>query len=188
MIARLTIALFLILGTGCGGSLLGINVFVVDQKTALERQVLGSYEAIGADLASFASVRGVNPDGTMKPERKMTDNQRAVLMAMNNRRYNRDDLDTLLAAGVVGETRNGLLERRNAETPVPPNVDPRVADAVIAEENADRRIIVDRLVETTPGVKPGQRGEVEFIFARLNQDLAPVGSPIQDASGAWSRK
>lgn len=173
--------------TGCG-SLLGINLFVVDEKTALEQQVLGTYETIGTDLSSYASVRGVNPDGTQSEPPKMTDSQRQVMQALNNRRYNRDDVNLLLSERIVGEGINGLLELQVETVSAVGNLTPALVQEVISEENRDRSVIVERLMQTTPGVTPANRAEVEAIFARLNIDLAPAGSRIQSADGSWGTK
>lgn len=172
--------------TGCS-RLLGINLNIVGEKTSLERQVLGTYKELGQDLAVYASVRGVEPDGSLAPPTPMTDSQRAVLQAINNRRYNRDDLDAILAAGVVGEGSDGLLVKRdNAGRPAPLRAD--LMEQIIEEENRDRRTILDRLMATTPGVTELERRDVAWIFAGLNQDLAPAGSSIQARDGSWSTK
>lgn len=180
------ILLFLPLAAGCGG-LLNVNVMVVDQQTALERQVLGTYEQLGEDLALFASVRAVEPDGTLAAPPEVTDSQAAALAALNNRRYNRDDLDALLRSGAVGEGNQGLLLVRDAnilEAALPNGLGPRVLE----EENADRRVLLRRLVETTPGATPADAPRIAAIFARLNRDLAPEGAPVQDEEGQWQTR
>ncbi len=173
---------------GCRGSFLAIDLFVVDEKTALERQVLGAYEEIGRDLASYASMRAVEPDGSLIQPREMTGSQRDTVRAMNNRRYNRDDLDTMLAEGVVGEGRNGFLVWRTDSLPADFPLEEDLANQVFEEDNADRRTILERLWTTAPGATEEDREEIEFILAELNQDLAPAGSPIQSRDGEWSRK
>ena len=172
---------------GCAGNLFGLNLFVVGEKTALEKQVLGTYESIGADLSTYASVRGVNPDGTMKPPRDITESQAAVLLAMNNRQYNRDDLNTLLLAGIVGEANTGLLVRVDG-APAATDLSPALVDRIFEEENKDRSTIIERLMKTTPGATEENRAEVAWIFATLNQELAPKGSRIQTQLGEWTTK
>lgn len=176
------------LSAGCAGSLLGINLFVVDEKTALEQQVLGTYESIGTDLSSYGSVRGVNPDGSINPPPPMTDSQREVMRAMNNRRYNRDDVNLMLQEGIVGEGSDGLLVILADPIPAAGGLTPTLAREVINEENNDRRTILERLMQTTPGVTEADRPEVQRIFATLNRDLAPAGARIQQADGGWSVK
>jgi len=177
-----------LLATGCGGNLLGLNVFVVGERSALERQVLGSYEELGRDLTAYASVRGVNTDGTLKPAPLTTDSQQAVLRALNNRRYNRDDVNSLLAAGAVGEGNGGLLVVREESLAQQTDLNAPLVSTVLEEENADRAAILLRLVETTPGVSEQNRSEVAWIFATLNQELAPAGTMLQTREGIWVRK
>lgn len=174
--------------TACSGSLFSINLNVVDQKTALEQQVLGTYGELGRDLTAYASVRGVNPDGTLavKPER--TDSQAAVMQAFSNRRYNRDDIQDLLDLGVVGEANTGLLIWRDENIPDTLEYDRPLAEELVNEENRDRQTILQRLMTTTPGVGDQDREEVEFVFAELNQELAPIGAYIQGRDGAWRQK
>jgi hypothetical protein len=174
--------------SGCVGKLFGVNLFAVGEKSALEQQVLGTYEQVGRDLAVYASVRGVAPDGSLKEPPPITSSQQAAIQAMNNRRYNRDDLEVILLSGAVGEGNDGLLalldENRLART----SLGMELSRQVIAEENADRRTLIDRLMLTTPGVTETDRPEVSWIFATLNQQLAPTGSSLQTRAGEWSTK
>ncbi len=178
----------LILASGCTRPLLGINLFVVGERTALERQVLGTYEKIGRDLATYASVRGVNPDGTLSPPPELTESQQQAIAAMNNRRYNRDDVDTLLRVQFVGEGRNGRLVRLVDQIHPVEGLSPELIGEIIAEENEDRETILARLMETTPGVEEDDREEVEWILAGLNRDMAPPGAMYQRRDGSWRMK
>lgn len=178
----------LFLPTGCVSRLFGLNLYVIGERSSLERQVLGTYQEIGRDLSAYASVRGVNPDGTLKTPPKSTDSQARVLEAMGNRRYNRDDLDLLLTNGIVGEGADGMLA---VLAEIPELLDQMTAPLItqlIAEENRDRGIIIDRLVRTTPGVTEENRGEVAWVFATLNHDQAPASSRIQAKTGEWKTK
>ncbi|MBI1291900.1 DUF1318 domain-containing protein [bacterium] len=177
-----------LLTTGCVGSLFGINLTAVGEKTALERQVLGTYEQIGRDLSVYASVRGVDPSGALKEPPASTDSQRATMLALNNRRYNRDDLELLLTAGAVGEGNDGLLSIRNDAAVTASTIGEELARQVIVEENRDRVTILSRLQETTPGVTEANRADVAWVFATLNHDLAPAGASIQRRDGTWVTK
>ncbi len=173
--------------TGCG-SLLGVNIDFVGEKTALEKQVLGNYQALGRDLSVYSSVRAVEPDGSISEPPKMSKSQKKVMEAIKNRKYNRDDLNVLLLSGAIGEANTGLIEIRDLEL-IPKNtIGEDLAREVIEEENSDRGVILERLMTTTPGVTEDQRGEVSWIFANLNRDLAPEGSMIQERNGMWRKK
>lgn len=185
-----TIAMLAILAfsTGCG-RLFDVNLFFVGEQTSLERQVLGTYSALGEDLLIYSSVRGVDPDGSLRPAPETTESQRAAFAAMRNREYNRDDIDRLLAGGFIGEDNRGMLQMQStgsSDTLQSLSTD-QVAE-LIAEENGDRQVILARLVETSPGVTDEQLPQVFWIFASLNQDAAPAGSWIQDRAGNWRVK
>ncbi len=173
---------------GCGGRLVDVNVLVVGEQTALEKQVLGSYRGLGTDLAAYSSVRGVEPDGTLRMPPPATESEAAAMRAMQSRAYNRDDVESLLAAGAMGEGNDGLLVLRRNPPVAVGTISPPEIERIVEEENIDRRVLLERLRLTVPGLRPDQHGEVAWIFARLNRDAAPVGSPIQERDGTWRTK
>ena len=164
-----------------------VNLTFVGERTALERQVLGTYEEIGRDLASFGSVRGVNPDGSLSPPPARTTSQEAFLQAMANRQFNRDDVGTLLLVGHVREGRDGLLQPGESLSGSIPFSDVETA-AIVDEENADRTTLIERLLQTTPGVTAEDRDRVAWVVATLNHDLAPPGAWLQNEDGTWRQK
>lgn len=174
----------LLLG-GCGGRLFGVNLAIVGERTALERQVIGTYAELGTELEAYASVRAVDTDGTLNPRPATTPSQTAALRALQNRQYNRDDLDELLRAGVVGEGHDGRVVALVAPIPPVSRITPELIARVVAEENQDRTVILTRLMETTPGIRPEDEPEVVRIFAALNQELAPAGSLVEPREGQW---
>jgi len=178
-----------LMSAGCASSLVNVNLNVVGEQTALEKQVLGTYKSLGEDLMIYSSVRGVDESGSLKTPPPATDSQRAVSAAMRNREYNRDDIQRILAAGVAGESNDGrLVTRKEAAME---NMDGLSRDQVqklIEEENADRRIVVERLAATTPNLTNEQRGQVGSIFAQLNHEIAPAGAWLQNTDGSWRRK
>lgn len=178
---------FLFVLSGCR-SLVDVDLTFVGEQSALERQVLGNYSAIGRDLTLYASVRAVQPDGTLAPSLEMTSSQQAVLQAFNNRKYNRDDVDRMLEAKAVGEGNDGFLKVRTIENAVNQETSEELLRQIIEEENSDRAIIIERLVTTTPGVTESQNAEIAWIFATLNAELAPEGSLIQNRDGEWQEK
>lgn len=188
IISLVGVAALPIMLTGCGGRLLGINLVVVGEQTALERQVLGTYEEIGSDLAAFSSVRAVDPEGNLVEPPAMTESQSAVMRALNNRRYNRDDLDLLLRERILREGNDGFLSFQEGVDAGASSLGAEMTRQIIEEENRDRATLIDRLVLTTPGVTEDDRPEVAWIFATLNQQAAPAGSHIQQRDGEWRVK
>lgn len=184
-IASVALLAAALLAAGCG-RLFDVNLFVVGEQTALEKQVLGTYSALGEDLLVHASVRGVAEDGSLKVPPPATASQRAAFDAMRNREYNRDDVDALLAAGIVGEGIDGMLAPR----PEPHGVVDLTAEErtrAVEEENRDRVAVLARLVETS-GTGEADRAAVAAIFAGINRDAAPRGAWVERAAGQWSRK
>jgi hypothetical protein len=173
--------------SGCNRPLFGVNFFVVGEQTSLERQVLGTYGALGEDLLIYSSVRGVDEEGNLRTPPPRTESQEAAFAAMRNRDYNRDDVDAMLGAGLVGEGRNGLLEWRDRSAALPPGITLDQAERIVAEENRDRGVVLERLMATVPGIDASGRQEVERIFAGLNRELAPSGAWVQADDGSWSR-
>ncbi len=173
---------------GCGGPLLGVNLFVVGERSSLEKQVLGSYRALHSDFEAFGSVRGVDEFGRVREAPRVTDSKRAALRALQNQAYNQDDIRAFLQEGLVGEAKDGRLvifEERLAQEPADRQAFTR---AVVEEENADREILIRRLMETTPDVSAGDEARVRAVFASLNRDNAPAGARIQTEDGEWSTK
>lgn len=173
--------------TGCGRSLFNVNFFIVGEQTSLEKQVLGTYGALGEDLLLYSSVRGVDEDGSLKTPPPATDSQQAAFAAMRNREYNRDDINALLSAGVVGEANNGLLEWRDRNAAMPEGLTTEQVEQIVEEENRDRGVVLGRLMDTVPGIDDSKRREVERIFAGLNLEEAPEGAWVQGEDGSWGR-
>ena len=69
-----------------------MNVTIIDQKTALENQILGSYEELGNEVLLLASVRSVDEEGKLKPVIEVPKGKRLALKAMQRQEFNRDDI------------------------------------------------------------------------------------------------
>lgn len=184
----LMLAVMAAASTGClkkMSSLVGVNVEVVDEKTLLERQILGSYEALSQDLVLVASVRSVDDKGRLVPLPDLPPGQRKALNAMRVQEFYRDDVDRLKASGVLGEDNKGHLQIRKQPTD-PQNK--QLADTLVKTVNEARDAIVERILETNEHLEPGDRARVEATFASVHQDAAKAGEWIQAGDGQWSRK
>ena len=178
-----------LLSTACTGSLFNVDLFVVGEQTSLEKQVLGTYNSLGENLLIYSSVRGVADDGSLKVSPPATESQESTYLAMRNREYNRGDVEVILREGIAGEANDGMLVLRPEAAPQTiADLTREEVERVVAEENADRETVLDRLVRTTPGVDESSRADVGWIFAGLNRDLAPDGVWIQTRDGEWVRK
>ncbi|MBN1352210.1 DUF1318 domain-containing protein [candidate division KSB1 bacterium] len=157
------------------------EVKVTGEKSALENQVIGTYEQIEEDTWMVASVRSTG----QKQEKKVSPEQKRILEAMKNRQFNKDDIDELKRDGAIGESMRGFLEIRPHERL---NSDPvyskRVTD-LIAEENRDRETVMNRIAESSTNAS---KEEVYSIMARYNFEKAEPGTWIQLDSGEWVKK
>ena len=87
--------------TACG-KLLGVDVTIVDQKTALENQILGSYEELGKEMLLLASVRSVDEEGKLKTVAEIPPGKREAIRAMQRQEFNRDDIQDFKKTGIAG--------------------------------------------------------------------------------------
>ena len=174
----------LFLSSSCA-NLVQVKVDVVDQRTALENQVLGSYESVEGDRMLLASVRSINKNGELVPVPPIPEGKKRAIRAMQRSLFNRDDIDQLKMAGGAGEGKDGYL--RYFEIPETLNDAKKVAFAknLISEENEDRRTLYMRIVEINSQFKDGEIERVATIMAGLNRDSAQKGEMIETDSGRW---
>ncbi len=101
-----------------------------------------------------------------------------IKQALENRRDRFDELEDWKAKGVIGENNNGYvaLLQDNAE-----------AERLAIEENADRKIIYEAIVEQN-NLGPDSLNIVEKVFARVQREKAEAGHKIQKESAAWITK
>jgi uncharacterized protein YdbL (DUF1318 family) len=119
---------------------------------------------------------------------KLSLEKKEVLEAVQNRKFNKDDIDEFKRDGALGENNEGFLELR----PVARfDSDPdyrNLVTQIMEEENRDRRIIYDRVMEVNPAAGGAGVQKVYSIFAKLNRDDAEAGMWIQQPDGRWLQK
>lgn len=176
--------------SGCGVLLpdLNVNVNVLDQRTQLENQVRGTYEALDPELLMVASVRGVDASGGLVARPELTDSKEEALRAVQSRAFNRDDLEQFFAAGCAGEATSGEVVRRPCDSGPPDDARGAFMDAIVAEENRDRRVLMRRVLATNADLGDRDIDQVRRIFADLNRESAAPGTWIQAPTGEWARK
>ncbi|HOX38341.1 MAG TPA: DUF1318 domain-containing protein [Candidatus Brocadiia bacterium] len=175
--------------TGCLKGL-SPNIRTVTKQEALRNQVLGSFEQLSSEEYEVASVRAVDAaSGAVTPPPAVTPSKKEALAAQQSRMFNRDDIESFKEIGCVREKADGELEfKKTTETDSSPDLERR-ARAIVDEENADRAVIMRRLVDTTPGLD-GEDGMkvVREIFASRQRELAKAGEWIQEPDGQWVQK
>ncbi len=178
-----TISLF----SACG-KLVDVNVTVIDQKTALENQILGSYEELGNEMVLLASVRSVDENGKLKPVVKTPPAKLKAIKAMQRMEFNRDDIQRFKEMGIVGEKNDGFLNFFETEKTQKDQQLKVFAQTIINEENEDRETILNRVIATNIRFSPKDLPKVKKVYANLNRDNALTGEKIQMEDGTWTLK
>ncbi|MHC4592981.1 MAG: YdbL family probable chaperone protein, partial [Planctomycetota bacterium] len=154
----LLLASGLLLACGCNvlEGLVGTEIAVKGGQRSLEEQVLGSFEHIGEEVYLLAGVRAVDPvSGVPTPPRPMTPSEQRALAARRRMEFNRDDVLAFKAEGYVGEGNDGLLAQFDERLQDLKAADPRrfeLVREIVAEENEDRLIVMQRIVDTSPAL------------------------------------
>ena len=160
------------------------EVRVTGEMTALEKEVLGTYREIEQDSWMVASTRSstAGKSQTISPEKKK------VLDAKRRQKSNQDDILEFKTAGWIGENNLGYLEIvEQAENPIH-GERAEFVSTLVKEENEDREVIVDRVIELNENLKDAVRENILTIFAEMNQKNSPIGTWIQDQLGKWMLK
>lgn len=175
---------FLAVLTGCGGPLVGVTV--VDERTALENQVLGTYQELNQQVMLVASVRYIDPKGKLKQTQELPPGKKEVVRALQRVSFNKDDLNRYKALGIIGENNEGGVTLLEPEKVKP--ADRAFVENLVKEENEDRLVIMSRIIETNETLSPTDLPRVHKMFAALNRDKALKGERIQLDNGKWIQK
>jgi uncharacterized protein YdbL (DUF1318 family) len=169
----------------CTQKLVDVNVTIVDQKTALENQILGSYKELDNDVLLLASVRSIDEKGKLKPATEIPKGKLKALRALQRQEFNRDDIQEFKQSLCAGEGNDGYLKFFVNERIKTDAKYKEFVETLIAEENEDRRIVLQRIVATNETFTDQDLAKVEKISASLNRDNAKPGEKIQEETGSW---
>lgn len=159
-------------GAGCPQ----VKPVMLDKKTQLENQILGTFQRLEQDLVLASSVRGAAPASKLSPL------QREAVEAMMSREFNRDDIDELKQARIVGEANTGMLKL--LAPPKEPALAKRVT-ALVEEENDNRMVIIRRAIQLNSDLTNRDLPAVQRTFYRLNVQTAKSGDRVQLENGRW---
>ncbi len=191
-------AVLLLLSGGC--SIKPPEVRLTGEKTALEREIIGTYHQMAEDTWMVASTRSVAD----RPRSVMSAEKKKVLEALQQQAFNRDDVEEFKKKAYVGEDNQGLLilmsgdgvqagsgNRDLIAVKKKEMADPEEKELVqdiLQEENLCRQVVMERVVELNEALKKAVSKDVLAVFAKMYQDNSPKGTWIQNSAGIWVKK
>lgn len=189
----LTVALSLAFLFG-GCTLAKVDVNVVSERTSLENQVLGTYNALSEDVLLVASVRGVSPTGKVDAPQKHSPEHQEAAQALEAIAFHADDVDTFKRLGWVGESLQGTLTPFERALPEKAPADLKAFAArfsagefkqVVDEVNRSREILMLRVVRTNENFTAKDLPAIRKVFARINRQNSAPGTRVQGDDGHW---
>jgi hypothetical protein len=159
------------------------KVQITGEKTALENQILGTYNEIEEDVWMVASLRAADPN----KEVEISEGKKRVLEAMQNRDFNRDDIAEFKRDGAIGEDNRGLLTLRPSDKLEDEDYK-QLVEEILEEDNEDRMVIMRRVIEVNEEFTEDDLPAVREVFAKLNREKAKDGEWIQLPDEGWVRK
>jgi len=161
----------------CGTACVKLNPTILDHKTQLENQVLGSFQRLERDLVLASSVRGDRAQ-------PLSPLQREALEAMMTREFQRDDIEQAKREGRVGEATSALLVSLDAPKEEPAR---RAFERLIRRENSARTVLIRRVIQLNRELSDRDLPLVRRIFYRLNVKAARPGDRVQRENGSWEQ-
>jgi len=184
----------LIVIQGC--TLASVNVEVMSERTALENQILGTYNALDREMLLAASVRGVDEKGQIKTPPKKSRGRKDAVEAMQILDFHSDDLRRFKDLGWIGENREGLIEVLGMKKGSIPEELKDFAEGIKQEElvsivshtNNARETIMQRVIDLNETLSDKDMPKIKEIFAGMNAEKALPGDRIEAGDGSWKVK
>ncbi len=191
---KIFIVLFLTALAGC--TLADVNVEMLSERTALENQVLGSYNALDSQMLLVASVRGVDTSGNITPPPRHSRDYKNAIKAMQVLDFHADDLELFKRLGWVGENNQGLVEAFPMDvSDIPENLKDTAAryskdefNFIISKINESRKQIMQRVIDMNENLTESDFVKISHIFGKLNAENAQPCDKIQSMDGTWQIK
>ena len=191
-----TLSMLVVAALCVGCTLARVKVDVVSERTSLENQVLGTYNALDREMLLVASVRGVDTEGRVQTPPRQSREQQDVLLAMQVLSFHEDDLQAFKQLGWVGENKEGLLTLFPMTKEKVPKELKDFADRYTEEEfksvvekmNSAREIVMRRVIALNEGFTEADLPVVRSVFAKLNAENTNSGDKYQAEDGTWKVK
>ena len=176
-----------------GCTLAEVNVDVVSERTALENQILGTYNSLDREMLLTSSVRGVDAKGSIKKAPKKSQEQKDVISAMQLIDFHADDIGKLKQMKWLGENNQGLLEILSTNREKVPEALTEFAMTLKDEEfktmvetvNSSRMIVMRRVIDLNENLSEKDLPEIQFVFGKMNAENARPGETVQNSEGKW---
>lgn len=169
----------------CGNCTLRVPQVILTGETAeLEKQILGAYYQLKIESYSIASSMAAVPGQAFLPN----DRENCVLQAMKDRESRKADLNKFKRLGIIGEQNRGLLQILHPEKMAADSSLQHLVTRIVREENMDRGIILNRLIQMFRPLDENRRDALEEVFAEINRRDSEPGTYVQLEDGRWVRK
>lgn len=157
------------------------EITLTGEKTALENQILGSFEQLATQNLLTTSSRTAS-------DLSAGEQEESVLQAMQNQKFNKDEIDELKRDKVIGENNRGYLEILGNDKYGKDPIYKKIADQLVADENRDRHIIYQRLLAVNTAAASATEAQLGETFAKMQIEKALPGTMIQLENGQWIEK
>ncbi|HOK40642.1 MAG TPA: DUF1318 domain-containing protein [bacterium] len=164
------------------------TVSIVEERTALEKQILGEFTTISKDVYLLASVRAIDEEGKLKKTEEIPEEKKKVIRALQRMAFNADDIKYYKKLGIIGENNNGKIEIFSEKIKELEEKKQIYLKELVKEENEDREILFKRILETNINLKAEDMKKVAEIYGSMKRDLAEKGEFIQLPDGKWIQK
>lgn len=177
------IAVWTLLVSSCA-----IEFQVASQRTAIEEQILGAYEEMDNELVLMSSVRAVDASGN-ESHKVQNDLEKRATEAKQNQQFNMDDLRELKKKEILGEKIDGSIDLLPAgKGKKPKDEEKLLAEVIRDEENRDRLIIWQRVIEKSPDLKDEDLKIVRKNYHQQMVEKLDAGMWYQDDKEEWVKK
>jgi len=188
------ISLSILVLMGC--TLAKVDVNIVSERTALENQILGTYNSLDREMLLMTSVRAIDPSGQIREAPEHSQDHDDAIKAIQILEFHADDLNNFKQLKWAGENNQGLIESFEMKTE---NTPVELSDfanrftsdefqTIISQINQSREIIMRRVIVLNENLKEEDLPEIRGIFAKLNFNNAADGELIQHPDGSWYEK
>ncbi len=163
-------------GYGC----LSFQFITVDEQTALEAQILGSFEELDKKLLLVSSVRG----SQNQQQVQLTPVEQSALRAQLSRQYNRDDLETFKDNHCIAELKSGFIKKLKCEYASSDPTKKKLLNEIVTEENNDRRAIFEAVLAQNLELSETDLPRVGAVFYEFMLENAKPNHLFQTKNGA----